>query len=262
MDINELTKTISNSKSYRGVNPETIARVSEEALRKNPKYAINTAKNDLHRMWGAFYSSRPRFEKLLSKIKKSDSNQKEQILNLLKIHSSTAERIPLLNKFYKQIFEVTGMPETILDVACGFNPLTIPWMNLPASTKYIAYDIDVEEIEFLNDASKLINISPLPECRAGDVFITEFPESDCVFIFKLLPVVEQQRKGSSLEILKKFKTKNLVVSFPLKSLSGKEVGMKDFYTNQFEELVTNENWEYSKILFDNEVVYVIKRNYE
>ena len=47
---------------------------------------------------------------------------KEAVLPALQLQSSVRERIPVLPDFYQKIFEITGVPNSIIDYACGLNP--------------------------------------------------------------------------------------------------------------------------------------------
>lgn len=242
----EIVESIKTSKRYKGLYSKTIERVVVDCVaRFGLKRAKKEAKNLLHQIWGAFYKTRPEFKKIVCKL------EKDSVLPLLKLQSSVEERIPILDNFYQKIFEITGIPNSIIDHACGLNPLTIPWMNLPKIIKYTAFDIDAEEIEFL----KSIGI----DARLGDLLSDDFEYADVVFMLKLLPCLEHQKKGCSLEILKKQKCKFLVVSFPIKSIGGKEKGMASFYGNNFKDMVKSENWKITELLFETELVFVIKK---
>lgn len=242
----EIVENIKNSKKYRVVYIKTIERVVADCINRfGEKRAEKEAKNLLHQIWGAFYKNQPDWGK-------------ENILEILKLHSSTAERISILPEFYKKIFEITGIPNSIIDHACGLNPLTKQWMNLPASKQggpencnYKAYDIDQEEIEFLKSMGVDANL--------GDILCDEFMYADVVFMLKLLPCLEHQKKNCSLEILKNQKCKYIVVSYPIKSIGGKNKGMTEFYRKSFTDLVKNEKWGISELLFDTELVFIIKK---
>lgn len=80
------------------------------------------------------------------------------------------------------------------------------------------------------------------------------------YCFKVLPLFEHQRRGCSLVILKKMRCQYLVVSYPTKSLSGKNKGMRDFYEGQFRNLIKDEPWSVNKLEFESELVFVIKKN--
>lgn len=244
MNEKEIVENIKKSKKYKAVYIKTIERVVADCINRfGEKRAEKEAKNLLHQVWGAFKNSGVRHL---------------EILQILKQHSSTKERISILPEFYKKIFEITGIPNSIIDHACGLNPLTKQWMNLPASKQggpencnYKAYDIDQEEIEFLKSMGVDANL--------GDILCDEFMYADVVFMLKLLPCLEHQKKNCSLEILKNQKCKYIVVSYPIKSIGGKNKGMTEFYRKSFTDLVKNEKWGISELLFDTELVFIIKK---
>ncbi|MFH1451280.1 MAG: hypothetical protein ABIF89_01570 [bacterium] len=258
----ELSAKILQTKKYRSVYEKTVQRVAADCLTKYPeKVAEKKARNILHQIWGSYYRARPDFQKLFARVKKdieSGKSVKEAVAPLLKIHSSTRERSAILNKFYARIFALTGYPNFVIDVACGFNPLTFAWMNLPKKSHYFGVDIDKEQNQFIESFFKLTE-NDQASIGLADVLIDRLPAADVVFMLKLLPSLEQQEKGSSLKVLKNQLAGYLVVSFPVKSLSGKKKGMADFYSQSFEDLIVNEPWKVEKLLFDSELVFVIKK---
>jgi 16S rRNA (guanine(1405)-N(7))-methyltransferase len=68
----------------------------------------------------------------------------------MRSHASTRERLPDLDEFYAGVMQRTGALESVLDVACGLNPLALPWMGLPAGGRYLACDIYTDMVSFLN----------------------------------------------------------------------------------------------------------------
>jgi len=79
----------------------------------------------------------------------------------------------------------------VLDLACGFNPLTIPWMNLSPSAYYVAADIDAEMVRFLD---RFIALAPVHgEARLVDLIeLTPSTTADVAFLFKALPCLRHQ----------------------------------------------------------------------
>ena len=157
----KIKKRIKESKKYRPVYEKTINRIARYAMGKyGEKDAEKETRNTIHQIWGAYYGIRPNFKKVLEKFKKEwreRNDKKETLKTLLKLHSSTNERIKTLGEFYKEIFKITGIPDSIIDHACGLNPLAIFWMNLPKETQYYAFDIDEEEVMFLKRMLIFIN---------------------------------------------------------------------------------------------------------
>ncbi len=267
MNNDSIIQKIQSSKKYSSLAPQTISRIVQDSARRFPQKQIeDEAKKKLHQIWGAYYTSRPNFKKLETKISEELSqgkDLKEVLLPLLKIHSSTKERIPILNEFYSKIFSLTGNPASILDHAAGLNALTIPWMQLPATTNYTAHDIDSEEVLFINSVFKIINeTSPeLPQVYAAvkDLFEETAEYYEVHFLYKILPLLEQQQKSSSAEILKSLKGKYLVITFPTGSLSGKQKGMIKTYTRHCEDIIASQKWDFQRITFNTELVYVINK---
>jgi len=264
--IRLIADKILHSRKYRSLYPKTVERVVESCLLKYPlKVAEKEARNLLHQIWSAYYFGyfgRPKFDKILSTIKNDIEKGiavKEALMPVLELHSSTRERKSILESFYKEIFRVTGYPQSITDYACGLNPLTIPWMGLPKNTEYTAYDIDTGEIKFIDDVFSLLKIQKA-KAIVGDLFIDLPQKTDVVFMFKVLPLLEKQQHGSAIEIIEKQKCRYLVVSFPTKSISGKERGMIGFYCEQFEKSAKTSGWHAEKLLFPQEIVFVVKRN--
>lgn len=266
-DINEaavadIARSISASSKYQPLLQRTIMRITTDCVtRHGIKEGERFARALLHQSWGAYYPYRPRFEKLLEKIQgllTDGRDIKNSILPVLDSHSSTAERVSSLGTFYERIFAVTGIPTTILDLACGLNPLTLPWMSLPEATRYEGRDIDEEQNAFLNSALGLMGFNPEKiRISGGDILCDEPASADVVFMLKLLPVIEHQHKGASLELLRKQPARHIVVSYPSGSLSGGKRKMGDFHADNFMTLVGNERWTISAIPFDREVVFII-----
>lgn len=257
-----IVQNILSSRKYRSVYPATVRRIATDSLKKyGPEKAEDEARNILHRIWGAYYGIRPSFDKILKKFRMSLKGGMERHIALEKIlalQSSTRERIPILTEFYQRIFAITGVPERIIDEGCGLNPLTVPWMNLPKTSVYTGRDIDVQEVEFMRKVLELSSASCKVKLEAGDVY-DEPKSADVVFLLKLLPPLEQQKKGLGLRVMQRQKCRHLVVSYPVASISGGKRRMEEFYANQFHEMVSRERWTYEKLSFSTELVFVVEK---
>jgi 16S rRNA (guanine(1405)-N(7))-methyltransferase len=230
------------------LNPKTVDRVVQSSNSEKD------AKKKLHQIWGAYYSSIPKFKKLEDK----------SVDDLLRIHSSTNERMGDYPEFYKRIFEITGVPRKITDIACGFNPLAYKYIREFGDIEYVGIDIDVAEVEFINI---YMEESPEVSCKVGDVFdeetwIEDANSSDILLLLKLLPVLEQQTKGTSQDFINKLTTNHLIISFPTKSISGKEKGMTNNYLEWFRDLETEKYEEIGELEFEREVILILKKKRE
>lgn len=218
----------------------------------------------LHQVWKSFFiGGNINYKKILKNVRKKleEGENPKQIFNhIMNFHTSTKERMTDLEGLYQIVFEKTGKPHSILDIGCGFNPLTTLWMDLPAGSKYHAIDIDINEISFFDELFSLIPTDFETSFEAADAFEAanlETEKYDVVFMFKLLPVLELQEKGSVLKILKEIKSKFIVISFPTRSLSGKNVGMKDFYAGFYEPIFQQLDRNFEALEFPNELVYIL-----
>ena len=245
MDKQKIFEEIKRSKTYSQISDFTINRLIDNGCSKfkKEKDVIKYVKKELHIVWGVF----------LKKITNFDNLTREELITL---HRSTDERKNFVEDFYKKIFEsIQGDIKNIADYGCGFNPLNIDHMDLPKDCTYFAYDIYEPEIEFLNKHLK----KKIFKGVVRDIFEEDSRQYDLVFLFKILPVLEEQKKGSTKEILQNLNTKYFAISFPLKSLSGKDVGMQTFYTQSFENILSELEYTYEKIVFENELVYIVKK---
>jgi 16S rRNA (guanine(1405)-N(7))-methyltransferase len=266
--LDKLTLSLSQSKNYKNIYKPTLKLVASVCLvRYGEEEALDRAKNLLHQTWGAFWETRPKFSKLLNKIQADigchkeigDDVKKEIVKPLLLLQSSVKERMPLLDTFYTKVFKITGAPNSIIDHACGLNPLTYLWMNLPVKTSYVAYDIDLPEIDFLNSIMNLFGVGDRVIAKAGDVLIEEFPYADVVFLFKSVMLFERQGGVDIRELLAKQKCKFLVVTFPTKSIGGNQKGMPEFYTEKFNGWSKDTEWKITFLTFATELCFIIEK---
>ena len=172
-------------------------------------------------------------------------------------HLSTRERLPIMEEFYRQIFQITGTPNTLLDIACGLNPLAFPWMNLPQSVQYYAYDIHEPRIAFINHYFRLQALAPL--ARIQDV-AHHFPQekADVAFFLKEMPSFERNYPGTGRDFLAALPARFLVISFPSVSTHGGR-NLVIRYREFFNKLVEGRNWPATELLFEGELVFVAEK---
>jgi len=246
--IENICEEIFLSKKYVNLYKPLILRVCGEEYKKYPnnKEKIKGVKNVLHAMYGAYFNS-DNYKKIdnflnilvLEKQKEKDIKKIDQEISekILCLHTSTKERMWYVSEFYNFIFENIGPIKSVLDIGCGLNPFTLPYIpNNGEILEYHALDID-NRIADLNNRYFISRGMPaLAGC--SDVAV-EMPgiSADVVFLFKLLPLIERQAKGRSLQLLKKIDAQYMIVTYPTKSLSGKKKGMRTFYADAFEAMI-------------------------
>lgn len=258
--VEHIVDTVLQSRKYRFIYRPTIERIVRDVASRHPaKEVEKVVKRKLHQTWGAYFT-RPQFNKILSHIQTQINegvDVQSIILQLLKLQTSTNERIPILNEFYQKIFEITGTPMSVIEPACGINALTYFWMN--QNIHYTGFDVDQEEIDFINSVFHTLDVGQKASVNLGDVFSSDLQRADVGQLLKVLPLLEHQQKGSSLELLKKMPCKWVVISYPTRSITGKQKGMTSFYTEYFTKLVQNEPWSVTKLLFPSELVFIIRK---
>ena len=127
MSIENIVQTVMTSKKYSNIIPETINRIcNEESIKyKKDKDILRSSKKRLHIISESFLSI-ANANKIAS-IKKCIDNDghisTEMIEQLLLLHISTKERSSFYKEFYNDIFRVVGNVNSILDIACGLNPV-------------------------------------------------------------------------------------------------------------------------------------------
>lgn len=81
-----------------------------------------------------------------------------------------------------------------------------------------------------------------------------------VFLFKIIPLLEQQQKGYSKILIDQLQSEFFTITFPTKSLSGKNVGMYQFYDEFMKNCFTENEFEYClQKEYLNELLYIIRR---
>ena len=263
-EIQTLVDNIQSSKKYATICVDTIKRIGEKELEKNAdvKTAIKATKRKLHQIFGC-YTRRPElhYDEIYENLRAVYDTQleteiKEACRRVLMLHTSTRERITILEKFYEFIFNVTGQPKSVIDIACGLNPLTLPWMNLEKTSQYFAYDIDENTIYFINKYLKLTDLKSM--ALTQDVILQPpMIEADVALLLKTVPCLEQQEKGCSIRLMEALQAKHIVISFPVRSVGGKSKGMPANYERILYNLIRGKDWQVTKLLFETELVFVI-----
>lgn len=121
-----------------------------------PKVALKKAKGKLHQICGAFSAvgEIDRTALMVEEIVKNPAGDARSVCaRILDLHSSTRERRDFLPDLYGRIFRITGAPGRILDIGCGLNPFSVPFMGLPADCEYVAWDTDRRLVELVGRSS-------------------------------------------------------------------------------------------------------------
>jgi 16S rRNA (guanine(1405)-N(7))-methyltransferase len=248
------------TRKYRHLCDETLQRIANwAAARFEPKEALKAAKRKLHQVYAAYGPQSEACLKRVSQIPEgaSDEAVRAACLDILQQHASTAERLAILDQLYPELWREIGRPATVMDLACGFHPFALPWMELDADTVYHACDIDQQLVGAVNQFLTHLGRPATARCRDLLVSVPE-GSPDVVFLFKTLPCLEQQEKGASLQVLRALRSRFVIVSFPHESLGGKRKGMRGHYDAFMTGLVAALAVPVRKLEFAKETFYVLE----
>ncbi|MFN8440406.1 MAG: hypothetical protein U0175_06555 [Caldilineaceae bacterium] len=259
--LEELVTAVQASAKYRSIAPELIRQLAAQELakRRTQKEAIKATKNKLHQIAGAYLADLPDYNEWNAALRAAWAaceNLRPLCRTWLLEHASTRERVSLLEEFYTQIFNGVPSVTSILDLACGLNPLTIPWMNLEPETCYFACDIYQDQADFFQQALTWLRVK-------GEAFTCNLLESvptqtvDVALLLKAIPCLEQADKTIASRLISQVQAKVLIVSFPGRSLGGHSRGMATYYEAHFTQLMHAFPYRYDKIEFNNELVFRI-----
>jgi 16S rRNA (guanine(1405)-N(7))-methyltransferase len=265
----QLIEAIQSSAKYRHIDVEFIRALGAAELekRRNLKEALKATKNKLHQVGAAYQENTPHYARWLEALRGAPQAGDPAQLHatckeIMSHHASTRERLPFLPCFYSALLADIAPISSILDIACGLNPLAIPWMPLAPGARYYACDIYQDMTDFLRASFPLLRVDG--EATVCDV-IQQCPtrKVDVAFVLKTIPVLEQVDKNAGRRLLQSINADHLVVSFPAASLGGKHGGkgknMEANYEAHFNELVAGQPWSIQRYSYATELVFVIHR---
>ena len=247
-------------------------KVQEQLEKKfNPKSAdfrqvVKEVRSKLRRVYSLFRidekeKNRQQLVKLLLKEKEVNP---ELLKKILETNASTKERIPFYATLYQKLFKITGEPKLILDLGCGINPFSVYFTGLK-ELEYLAYDLNEEEIGFLNRFFRFLTKTwPGFKGKAEVLNLRQFSKlkkiknADVCFLFKFTDVLDRGKGHKvSEEVITAIPAKNIIVSFPTKTMSGKEMS---FPERKWIELMCKRlGYGLQAVKFNNEIFYVLRK---
>lgn len=246
--MNDLCEKLLSSKKYRDVCPDTICRIVAECV---PKYKREkdveaAARERLHGITAAFMTD-AEYRRALRLAEEHDFEA------LLACHASTRERLPIavMDALYEKIFAVTGVPETLADLACGLNPAYLRWKY--PQIRVTGADVSGQCVRILQSLDVDAHLSDLL-CAVPD------GRFDAALLFKVLPLLERQKTGAADDVLQSVNAKSVVVSFPTRSLSGRNVGMEENYSRWMDAHIPENRTVAGRFTTENELFYILKEN--
>ena len=250
---NELLKKIKEKKELKDISDSLIIDKLDEFEKKKKislknlskreeKIVVKEIRNGLRRLSGMF---------MISYKKRKKYFKEGNIASLLITHSSSKERMEFYPELRKRIEELDI--HSILDLGCGLNPLALANEKIT----YYASDIKEDDLEIVRSFFKKNKIE-------GKVFSYDLenldgnlPQADLCLIFKVLDIVSKNQWNITERILEKTNCKYYMISFAIKTLSGKY--MKVQRRRWLENLLKKKNYEYSYFKTNNEIFYLVRK---
>lgn len=263
-EANKICTSLLSTKKYRDLElpKETVLDLIYQVAKNtgNARDIEKIVRQKLHNIVAPYLESVD-YNALSEKIKKIKPSQAVAIEDfsrkMLESHASTRERLPIMTDFFARIFSLTGIPKSIIDLACGFNPFALPWMKLPSSTIYHAYDIHQPRVELINNYLPLLRRPPLAEKR--DILVDPPKEyADVAFFFKEAHRFEQRQHGCNRTFWQALNVRFLIVSLPSANLSGSR-SMLEGQRILVKRAIEGFPWTVEELLFETEIVFCIDK---
>lgn len=263
-EVNAITSRLLASRKYKGLDlpEETIFNLIDQNLShsKNARDVEKLVRQKLHNIIAPYLETLD-YDAASAEIKTIAPEDNEGVekfcLKILEKHASTRERLPILVEFYRRIFETTGTPKIILDLACGLNPFALPFMNLPVSSSYRVFDLHQPRIGLINDFLLVLGRPPLAEKR--DILVDPPKEpADVAFFFKEAHRFEQRQHGCNRAFWESLNVRYLLVSLPSTNLTGSR-SMIDGQRILVERNIKGLPWTVQELVFETEIVFCIDK---
>jgi 16S rRNA (guanine(1405)-N(7))-methyltransferase len=268
--VRAVTDAVAKSRRYRAVDPALVYRLAREELgrARGRDEAVKRVKRRLHQAVGAYRPGvgNAALDHDLDRLRTarngdpSGGELRATCQALLARHASTRERLPFLDRFYPAIWDVIGeAPTSLLDLGCGLAPLALPWMGLPASTRYLAIDADAAAIQLVDGFLFLVGQPHAAQARDLAGPFTASP-ADVALLLKLVPILDRQDPGAALRLLRNLPVRHAVLSFPVRSLGGRRRGMETTYRRRVDSLLADLGsgvQDVAEVSVPNELVVVV-----
>lgn len=263
--LEQLVSEVCAGRKYAAIAPELVRRLSGAALQKGltGKAAVKDVRNKLHQVGGAYFKHPPDYagaSTALSALPADLSSEEVRPFcrEQMRAHASTAERLSVLETFFQICLAPIAPVRSVLDLACGFNPLAIPWMPLQGGFHYTACDIYQDMLDFLQAFFDHYGING--QAASCDL-VGGVPqkEAQVAFLLKTIPCLEQVDKSVGLPLLEAVRAEHILVSFPVASLGGRKKGMPAFYREHFLDMLKAQSWSVREFSFETELAFLVSK---
>ncbi len=264
-DLERLVEAIRENAKYRAIDAGLVRRVGAHELAKGRgwKEAVKAARGKLHQVAAAYQEGGMRYAAWLDELERlpgdlQHPDARDFCRRVMAQHASTRERLPLLETFFAETLAGEAPVQSLLDVACGLNPLALAWMPAAADVTYTACDIYEDMVDFLNrffahfgvrGAAHVCDLTTAVPSASAQVALA----------LKTIPCLEQVDKSVGARLLDGLNAGTLLVSFPARSLGGRGKGMPQFYEAHLAELLEGRAWPLQRFAYETEIAFVLRK---
>jgi 16S rRNA (guanine(1405)-N(7))-methyltransferase len=267
--LHRLVEAVAASSNYHDIAEELILEVGSRELAKHARLqtAIKATKTKLHQVAGVYLSGREPYAAWLSELQAAYASGEMEIvksasLPIMRHHSSTRERLPILGEFFTRTLADLAPIRSCLDVACGLNPLAVPWMPLAPLAEYFAFDVVTNMTGFLADVFAIPQVAARVHGSVKTCDVISSPPSqaaDVALLLKTIPCLEQVDKEAGRRLLHSLNARHLLISFPRRSLGGKKKGMETHYAARLAEITAETSWSITRFDFVSELAFLVAK---
>jgi 16S rRNA (guanine(1405)-N(7))-methyltransferase len=263
--LEELIALVRAGVDYHTISIDLIRQVGRQELtkRRTLKEAVKHTRSRIHQVAGAYMGARIDYAQWSAQLEEVPQTPGEPALgdfclHLMEQHASTRERLPIIERFFTGTLQSISPIGSILDVGCGLNPLTIPWMPLAGNFVYWGLDIYEDMVAFLNRF--LAHYGAAGDVRVHDLsqgIPKDLQKVQLALMLKIFPCLEQLDKNLPMRLLKEIRAENVLISFPIYSLGGRSKGMLSYYEQHFMEGVEGKGWRITRFEFASELAFLL-----
>lgn len=257
-----LARRILTSPKYRTLDPEFVRRVAAEAGARfrDRNQALRYAKRKLHQAFGAFVRGAPAqaVAAAVDSVRSGRADLPAAALAAMRTHASAAERADWLVPFYERVAAWCGEPGSVADLACGLNPLAVPWMRLAPDATYWCCEVDADLVASLATLDQVLPVR-LTSATCDLVATPPAVRTELALLLQTVATLEQQRTGAARAVLDRLDCRHVVVSLARRSLTGRR-GYRDDPRALLETVLAGERYRWSdEAAFGDELVCHLTR---
>jgi 16S rRNA (guanine(1405)-N(7))-methyltransferase len=260
-EVELVTARVTSSRRYRAVDPGLVRRLAGEEIprARTREEAVKRVKRRLHQAVGAFARGKARVDAIRAAWDGDLAAPafRDACVAAMATHASTAERVPHLSTFYPAIWELTGVPASLLDLGCGLGPLALPWMDLPRTAPIHAIDVDGKVLARVEAFLELVGQPHRTEDL--DLSVATVDEAtDVALLLKLVTTLDRLDPAAATRLIRGLGAAHAVVSFTRQSLGGRSRGMERTYRQRMDRLASDvDAGEVREASVANELVFVM-----